>query len=110
MKTKKLIFFLIFIFTISFNYAQEASLKEITKTELINFIEQAKKDGKISDNPIIILDKKIVPDINGLKNDQKFFRNISIIEKGNNKMIETYGKNAINGILMIESAPKNTQD
>jgi hypothetical protein len=110
MTLKKLILFLIFIFTISFNYSQESSSKLITKTELINLIKQAKKDGKISNNPVIIVDKEIILDVDRLNNDQKFFRKISIVKKGNNGMIEIYGKNAINGIIMIESIPINSKD
>ena len=104
---KKLILFLIFIFTISFSYSQESNFEELTKTELINLIKKAQKDGKISDNPVIIVDKEIILDVEQLNNDQKFFGKIKIIEKGNIRMIKTYGKNAVNGIIMIESIPKN---
>lgn len=107
---KKLILLLISIFTISINYSQESSLPQITKTELIDFITQAKKDGKITDKSIVVLDEEIILDVEELNNNQKFFGQISIIEKGNKEMTEIYGKNAINGIIMIQSTPKNPED
>ena len=107
---KKLIILLIFIFTISTNYSQESNLQEITKAELINFIKKAKKDGKIANNPLVVIDEEIILDIDGLNNNQKFYGEISIVEKGNKEMIQIYGNGAINGIIMIKSTSENPQD
>lgn len=103
---KKLIIFLILALTISINYSQESKITEITKTQLIDFIEESINADKIAHNPLVVLDEQIILDVEGLNDDQKFFGRLSIIEKGNKGMTDIYGENAINGIILIESMPE----
>ena len=106
---RKLILFLILIFKISTNYSQESKKSTITKTELIKFIEQAKKENKVSKNPIIVLDEQTVIELDSIKDNQKFYGLISIIKKGNKGMNQVYGENAENGIIMIQTPPKTPE-
>ncbi|WP_282124766.1 hypothetical protein [Algibacter mikhailovii] len=106
---KKLILNLILLFTFPIGYSQVSEIPEITKNDLIELIEKAKKEGKINDNALLILDEEIILNVNEITNDQKFFGEISIINKGNKGMIQIYGEKAINGIIMIQSPPKTPE-
>jgi len=106
---KKLIFKLILLFTFSIGYSQVSDIPEITKNDLIELIEKAKKEGKINDNSILVLDEELILNINEITDDQKFFGEISIINKGNKGMVQIYGENAINGIIMIQSPPETPE-
>lgn len=105
-KLLPLIFFLLVITTTS---AQDLNNSTITKTALINYIEQAKQDGKVAENPIVVLDEKLILDVASLKKDQTFYKELRIINKGNKGMVEIYGDKAINGVIMLESLPKNPE-
>jgi len=103
---KKLILQLTLLFIISVGYCQVSEIPEITKNDLIKFIEKAKKEGKISDNSLLVLDEEVILNVNEITDDQKFFGEISIINKGNREMVQVYGEKAVNGIIMIQSSPK----
>ncbi len=98
-----LTFLLLLILSISKNYAQKPINSTITKADLVNFIEQAKEEGKVNEDLIIVLDEQRVVDIDSIKANEKFFAEISIIRKGNKEMNQIYGDKAENGIIMIQS-------
>lgn len=106
---RKLILLLILIFTMSNNYSQESTNSTITKTELIKFIDQAKEENKVSENPLIVLDEQTVIELDSIKPNDKFYGQISIIRKGNKGMNQIYGENAENGIIMIQTPPKTPE-
>ena len=103
---KKIILLVALISAVWTGSAQEKLFPEITKSQLTDFIAKAKKEGKISEEAIIVLDEKNLIDLEEIKEDQKFFGNILLIQKGNDKMTEIYGQKAKNGIIMIQSIPK----
>lgn len=75
----------------------------INKTELIDIIEQAKMENKVSQDAIIVLDESTVIDLEDIEDDQEFFAFVRVINKGNKEMNEVYGENAENGIFMIQT-------
>ncbi|MBR9847011.1 MAG: hypothetical protein GYB35_13300 [Algicola sp.] len=106
---KRLILKLILLFTFSVGYSQTSDIPEITKNDLIELIEKLKKEGKINDNSLLVLDEEIILNVNEIQDDQKFFGEISIINKGNKGMTQIYGEKAINGIIMIQSPLKTPE-
>ncbi len=106
---KKFILLVIFISTFLPGKAQENSLPEITKSHLQNFIAEATKEGKISEEALIVLDEETIIDLEEMKEDQKYFGKILLIEKGNEEMTQLYGEKAKNGIIMIQSLPKTPE-
>jgi len=98
---------LIFVLTISINYSQKSKTTEISKVQLIEFIEESIVANKIADNPLVVLDEQIILDVDGLTDDQKFFGRLSIIEKGTKEMTAIYGEKALNGVILIESLPES---
>lgn len=103
---KKLIFTLILLFTFSICYSQ---IPKITKSDLTELVEKTKKEGGINDDFLIVLDEGIILTLNEIADDQKFFGEIGIINKGSKGMVQVYGENAINGIIMIQSLPKTPE-
>ncbi|WP_299158348.1 hypothetical protein [uncultured Tenacibaculum sp.] len=107
---KKLILKLILLFTFSIGYSQVSDIPEITKNDLIELIQKAKNEGKINDNSLLVLDEEIILNVNEITDNQKFFGEIRIINKGNKGMVQIYGEKAINGIIMIQSPPKTPKE
>lgn len=95
--------FLALIFAISSGKAQERELQEITKLELLTFIEEAKKAGKITEDPLVVINEETILELKEIGEDRKFFGEVVIINKGNQKMAELYGERAVNGIILIGS-------
>ncbi|WP_299109850.1 hypothetical protein [uncultured Tenacibaculum sp.] len=100
---KKVTFTLLFLFISLGLFSQNSNASIITKKDLIEFIEQSKKEGKINKNPLLVLNEEIVLDIEEINNKQEFFGEIKLISKGNKTMTEIYGKKAINGVVLIQS-------
>lgn len=100
---KKLILLLILTLISATIYSQGMGKNSINKTELIDLIEQAKKENKVSQDAIIVLDESTVIDLEDIEDDQEFFAFVRIINKGNKEMNEVYGENAENGIFMIQT-------
>ena len=101
---------LLLIFSVSKNYAQKPINSTITKADLIKFIEQAKEEGKVNEDLIIVLDEQRFVGIDSIKADEKFFAEIRIIKKGNKEMNQIYGDKAENGIIMIQSPPRTPEE
>ena len=105
----KVIFLIALITAVFTGNAQVKVLPDITKSQLVEFIEDATKEGKLSEGFLIILDEITSIDLEEMREDERFFGKILIIKKGNEKITEIYGAQAINGVVMLESVPKTPE-
>lgn len=78
------------------------------KNELKEFISKLINEGKIEKNPVILLNEKALTqnELKNLKILSSDISKMSVIKKGNTQMIAIYGENSLNGIVMIETKPK----
>lgn len=78
------------------------------KNELKEFVSKLIHEGKIEKNPVILLNEKVLTqnELKNLKILSSDISKMSVIKKGNAQMIEIYGKNSLNGIVMVETKPK----
>jgi len=78
------------------------------KNELKEFVSKLIDEGKIEKNPVVLLNEKVLTqnELKNLKILSSDISKMSVMKKGNAQMIEIYGKNSLNGIVMIETKPK----
>ena len=105
---QKTLFILLAIFSIcTKSYSQE----EPEKNYITKIISDFKKQEKISENPVIVINETIIDNkkIDSLKLTKDDIISLRIFEKGQNSLIEIYGKNSQNGIIFIERKPLNKE-
>ncbi len=98
----------LFIFTLLCitTYAQETEVQEITKIDILTFMETAEKEGKITKDPIVVVNENQVLDLNRMNDDQQFYGHLSIRNKGSKSLEALYGEKAKNGAIIIKTMPK----
>jgi hypothetical protein len=77
------------------------------KTMLANFIKQSIAAKKLKENPVIVVNEKVLKDdeldtLNFYKSD---ILDMSLITKNMPAMTEIYGEQALNGVVLIEVKP-----
>lgn len=105
----KNIFLILFGFLTFNGFSQEYLLADDNsdKTMLADFIEKSIAEKKLKKNPVIVVNERVFKDneldaFNFYKSDIIEF---SLIEMDNPQMIEIYGKQSLNGVLLIETKP-----
>lgn len=102
---KNIVSFLFLIMSFA-AFSQNFEKTSITKKDLIEFIAQSRKEGKINKDPVIVLDEKIISNLKEINPKQKFLSELKLINMGNKEIVQIYGAKAINGVVFIQS---NTQ-
>ncbi len=96
----------IFALSITTTYAQETEIGEITKIDILTFMENAQKEGKITKDPIVVVNEKMVLDLNSMKDDQQFYGQLLIHKKGSKALEALYGEKAKNGAIIVKTIPQ----
>ena len=77
------------------------------KTMIADFIEKSIAEKKLKKNPVIVVNERVLKDneldkLNFYKSDILEF---SLMEMDNPQMVDIYGKQSLNGVLLIETKP-----
>tara|TARA_R110002050_G_scaffold92493_1_gene193586 strand:- start:293 stop:817 length:525 start_codon:yes stop_codon:yes gene_type:complete len=102
--------FLILIGLLTFNgFSQDYLLADENsdKSMIADFIQKAITEKKLNKNPVIVVNERVLKDdeldeLNFYKSD---IIELELVAMDNPQMVEIYGKQALNGILLIEIKP-----
>ncbi|WNH13037.1 hypothetical protein [Thalassobellus suaedae] len=77
------------------------------KTMIADFIEKSIAEKKLKKNPVIVVNERVLKDdeldkLNFYKSDILEF---SLVAMDNTQMVEIYGEQSLNGVLLIETKP-----
>jgi len=74
---------------------------------LVQLVTKLKVEDKINNKPMILVNEKVMSkkELKKLTFSNSDILEISVIEKGKKEMVEIYGENSLNGIIMIEIKP-----
>ena len=77
------------------------------KTMIADFIKKSIAEKKLKKNPVIVVNERVLKDneldkLNFYKSD---ILELSLIAMGDPKMVDFYGKQSLNGVLLIETKP-----
>ncbi len=107
----KKITLLILLFIAYSGISQQYLLKDDTvdKNYLASFIEKNIEEGNIKPNPIIILNEMVLTstELENFPFSKDEILSLAILNKDSEKLIETYGNNAKNGVVLIKTKKKN---
>jgi hypothetical protein len=77
------------------------------KTMIADFIEKSIAEKKLKKNPVIVVNERVLKDneldkLNFYKSDILEF---SLVAMDNSQMVDIYGEQSLNGVLLIETKP-----
>ncbi len=77
------------------------------KTMIADFIEKSIEEKKLKKNPVIVVNEKVLKDneldkLNFYKSD---ILGINLVAMDNHQMVDIYGKQSLNGVLLIKTKP-----
>jgi hypothetical protein len=100
---------IIFGFLTCNGFSQEYLLSDENsdKTMIADFIEKSILEGKIKKNPVIVVNESVLnnEELNKLNFYKSDILELNLIEMDNSKMVDIYGNQSLNGILLIETKP-----
>lgn len=85
--------------------AQDISDEFLAKSDITSLVGKLVKENKVTNEVILVLDEQLVLNPKEITNAQHFQKEVKVIEKGHQDMVEIYGDAAINGIIFITSIP-----
>ncbi|WP_035899312.1 hypothetical protein [Leeuwenhoekiella sp. MAR_2009_132] len=102
--------FLIIIGLLTFSgFSQDYLLADENsdKTMIADFIEKSIAEKKLKKNPVIVVNERVLKDneldkLNFYKSDILEF---SLVAMDNTQMVDIYGEQSLNGVLLIETKP-----
>jgi len=97
---------LILLFS-TFLFSQNQSKEENQDNYIFKIISDLKNQNKISEKPVIVINEKVYKNNNwdALTISKFDIESLSIIKKGQKNLIEVYGNQSINGVILIETKP-----
>ncbi|WP_445750124.1 hypothetical protein, partial [Polaribacter sp.] len=87
----------------TFSQSNLLSDKSADKNRIKDFIQTSIKEQKISENPVIVLDEKVISfnDLNTFSLSDEEIVSISIVSKEQAILDVLYGEQSKNGVIMI---------
>lgn len=86
-----------------FSQSYLLSDKSVDKNKIANFIKKSIKEDKISENPVIVVDEKVLTsnELNTFNFSDEEIVSISIVSKKQAILALLYGEQSKNGVIMI---------
>ncbi len=105
----KNLFLILFGFLTLSGFSQQYLLADENsdKNMLAEFIQKSIAENKLNENPVVVLNKRV---LKGQELDKfNFYKSdildISLVAKDNPQVVDIYGKQSLNGVLLIETKP-----
>jgi hypothetical protein len=103
------LFLIIFGFLTFSGFSQQYLLADENsdKNMLAEFIQKSIAEKKLNENPVVVINERVLTGQNLEKFN--FFKSeileISVLAKDNPQIVNVYGKQSLNGVLLIETKP-----
>ncbi len=103
----KNIFTIIILLFSTFLFSQNQSKEENQDNYIFKIISDLKKENKVAEKPVIVINEKVYENQSwDTLTISKFdIESLSIISKDQKNLIEVYGEQSINGVILIEIKP-----